>query len=98
MVPVVRVARRMSDWSRMGVVIRPEVHARFAAVLARVPGAVSATSSPRRGLARFPTKLSPARVERLRQLRAGGLKLDALARLFGISLSTASRAASGRTW
>ncbi len=89
------------DWSAMAVRIRPDVHARFQQILARVPvtQAVMSPAVPRRDIkTRFKGKLSPARVEHLRKLRAEGFSLAELARRFHVATSTAARAVNGTTW
>ncbi len=88
----------MSDFSRMGVHVRPDIHKRFARILSRVPAEVFVVKAAPPARPRFKTKLSPERVQALRELRADGITLDVLARRFHIAISTASRAANGSTW
>ncbi len=89
----------MSDWSRMGGQVHPGIHARFLRVLTSVPAEpVSQEAACRRRPPLFKAKLSPERVRNLRALRREGVTLEVLARRFHVAVSTASRAAAGKTW
>ncbi len=81
--------------------IRPDIHERFRRILAEAPVAPvargAATAEPRRRPL-FKTKLSVESVRQLRESRAQGVTLEALAQRFHVSISTVSRAANGTTW
>lgn len=95
-----RLVRAMNPRSRMGVTIRPEIHAHLTRLGARFLSAspVPEPSMPTRVPPRPQAKLSPERVRTLRRLHAEGVTLAALAGRFHVAVSTAWRAVRGVTW
>ena len=88
--------------SRMGVTIRPQIHARVGRIRARLnsQGPTSERSIPDKGPPARPnrnTKLSPQRVKTLRRLYAKGATFEVLARRFHVAVSTVWRAVHGVT-
>ncbi len=89
----------MRDWSRMAVVIRPDIHARFQRVLGLAqPAPLPPEPVRRHRPPPMPTKLSTTTVQAIRALRQDGVTLEALAQRFHVAVSTVSRAANGTTW
>lgn len=89
------------DWSRMGVGIRPDIHARFAAICARAIADLGTAPTPEALPSSPPpanATLTPKRVVRMRALRAEGATLEVLAHRFHVAISTVARATQGITW